>query len=171
MVYLRLHILLIKGATMQEPIIHRLMNEKPDGSVEVVGYQKQVYGDIGHYTDLWMVMPEDIVLPAHDIICPGAINSNACFKISAFIKHTRIDRWTGLKYPDGRLVFERDYIKNNDYPMKWKLKVKYGYGCWIWQRYDDDGNEFADNGSLTSILDNCSITFLGIEGIKESNNE
>jgi hypothetical protein len=90
-----------------------------------------------------------------------------------YIDHHLKDRWTGLAYPSGRLVFERDRILINapvidDYghPAKEEKNVCIQYSNELGMYRCDPGGWVFYNSIKFWFL-----TFLGIEGVKEAESE
>jgi hypothetical protein len=185
------------------------MNEKPDGSVEVVGHQCFDLGHILHgvdtrgYNDIFdrvEIGINDIGIKA--IYAPMCVSEKERFQCEIetekplfslnypnYIKHTRIDRWTGLKYPDGRLVFERDWTR-----VSWLAElgiteldcettgvIRYAncayrvdFDCTYKEHVADEMDYELDFLDISGLSDEIikeseafNIIFLGIEGAKE----
>jgi hypothetical protein len=113
-------------------IISRLVDTKKG---VVVGYQKQIYGDIGHVEDLWMIsgaLRNDIVLPAHEIL----FGAGACY-----IEHDRVDRLAfmspyshvGREPKENIDIFENDivyWVDTDGRPFTKTITWNIEGGCW-----------------------------------------
>jgi hypothetical protein len=123
-------------------IIHRLIDEV-DGKMKVVGYEKHEDGKIYHKK--WIGGPYRDIMP----------KQIKCGAKSSYIPHTRKDRWTGLTYADGRLVFERDLTED-----------EFGEtGQILYYEGEAQYRVLIKGLGSFKISDNSGLTFLGIEGI------
>jgi hypothetical protein len=163
-----------KGGSKMNKIINRLMRELPDGSVEVAGYSIWHKGLTYHFreSDMWSVenrlgerIKENSLTPtACDIDCENDDAVDMYYFNTHFIPHTRLDRWTGLKYQGGRLMFERDIIDEvgNTRIVKWHFNR--------WVLFAKAGGGGKPNISELRKIDlrRNFIKFLSIEGVKEA---
>jgi hypothetical protein len=85
--------------------VDRLLEKQPDGTYRVVGYQKQENGRIYHKPI--EPDPKKKEYPWYDILTPAWKD-----KEFYYIKHDRIDRYTGVDLIGGTKIFERDRIIN-----------------------------------------------------------
>jgi hypothetical protein len=125
----------------EQPIIHRLMRrvEETKDIVDIAGYWK-------FDGDVWFSYPDNpdkwIPLYGHS----PYLYTDFC----------RIDRWTGLKYPDGRLVFERDRALLNGHVLGDSV-VTIIYKAPAFKVKHKDGTCYE--------LNEYTYNFLGIEGV------
>jgi hypothetical protein len=80
------------------------------------------------------------------------------------IPHNRIDRWTGLKYPDGRLVFERDKVITKQGAKGCVIFKEYMFKVVIPEWIGKHGFRHIYRENTLLHARGMGIAFLGIEG-------
>lgn len=130
-------------------IIFRLIN---DG--KVVGYEKHEGGRIYHCQpcadNKYLPFAEMDILTLH-------FDNGKEWYHPYYIPHTRKDRWTGLKYDSGRLMFERD-----------KTEDEHGEkGTVLYYEGEAQFRVFIEGLGSYEISDIKGLTFLGIEGVDD----
>jgi hypothetical protein len=135
---------------------------KVDDGYEVAGYQMLKNGAIWHATeeayhnDTWSKLFGFLKA------CPDCDHLHITDE--NFIRFDRIDRWTGLKYPDDRLVFERDKVITKQGAKGYVIFKEYMFKVVIPEWIGKHGFRHIYRENTLLHARGMGIAFLGIEG-------